>query len=158
MAKIRTFEYPDDLYYTEEHVWVKTEDDNVRVGLSDFGQYIAGEINKVRAYPAGKPVTKGRPFAFIGSGKWGGQLRSPVSGKIIMVNEHVKNDPKLVNSSPYEEGWFVIIEPSRLQDELKDLFFGEEGMKRLDEDIVKRARELCEKGAISGELCESIKE
>ena len=156
MAKIRIFDYPDELYYTDEHIWLRIEGDTVRVGLSDFGQYIAGDINKVRAFPAGKPVTKGRPFAFIGTGKWGGQLRSPITGKIKEINEKVKKDPSLVNRSPYDDGWFAVLEPQRLEEDLKDLFFGEEGRKRLDEDIVKRARELCDKGTITGELCDSI--
>ena len=68
MVKVGKFNLPDELYYADDHVWARIEDGNVKVGLNDFGQHIAGKILFTRIRPQGRPVVKGKAFSSIETG------------------------------------------------------------------------------------------
>jgi glycine cleavage system H protein len=120
MTAIDQYEFPDDLYYDKEHVWAKVDGTVVTIGMSQFGQDLAGEIVYVEVPRVGRTVTKGEAFMSMESGKWVGRVKSPVSGEIVEANEEVEWESTLVNEDPYGEGWLARIEASDLG-ELNDL-------------------------------------
>ena len=114
MAVIDEYEFPDELYYTEEHVWARVEGDVVTIGLSSFGQALAGDIVFVEIPLVGKTIEKGEAFMSMESGKWVGRVKAPVAGEIAEVNEELEWESTLVNEDPYGEGWLVKINASDL--------------------------------------------
>jgi glycine cleavage system H protein len=117
MTTIDQYEFPDDLYYDKEHVWARVEDDDmVTIGMTSFGQDLAGEIVYVEVPRVGRTVSKGEAFMSMESGKWVGRIQSPVSGEIAEANEEVEWESTLVNEDPYGEGWLAKIEASDLHE------------------------------------------
>ena len=101
-------EIPADLYYTEEHEWVKrTGDDTVRVGITDYAQSALGDVVFVQLPDVGADVTAGESFGEVESTKSVSDLYAPVSAKVVAVNGDLEASPQLVNSDPYGEGWLV---------------------------------------------------
>jgi glycine cleavage system H protein len=117
MTTIDRFEFPDDLYYDQEHAWARVEGDVVTIGMTQFGQDLAGEIVYVEVPRVGRTVTKGEAFMSMESGKWVGRIKSPVSGEIVEANEEIEWESTLVNQDPYGAGWLAkiqISDPSEL--------------------------------------------
>ncbi len=139
MAQADDFHLPDDLYYDrKDHLWARVEDEGrVRVGLDQFGQKAAGTVAYLKLLSAGKTVVKGRPFGSLEAGKYIGPLKAPVNGKLIEVNQAVLGNPNLVNTDPYGEAWFVVIEPSNLQPDLADLAHGPDVQTWLDAEVAE---------------------
>jgi glycine cleavage system H protein len=119
--EIESYLFPDDLYYHKEHFWAKVEGNTVIVGTNDFAQKAAGDIVFVELPSVGKTVEQGKPCGSMESGKWVGRIYAPVSGKVASSNENLEDSPELINESPYEKGWIFKINPSNLQEELKQL-------------------------------------
>jgi glycine cleavage system H protein len=111
-------EFPDDLKYTKEHEWVRAEgDDTVTVGITDFAQGELGDIVFVELEPVGSEFDQDEVLGTVEAVKTVSELFSPVSGEIIEINEELEDDPELVNTSPYENGWMVkmkLSDPSEL--------------------------------------------
>uniref|UniRef100_A0A7C5XI74 Glycine cleavage system protein H n=1 Tax=Ignisphaera aggregans TaxID=334771 RepID=A0A7C5XI74_9CREN len=126
MTKVDSFELKEELYYWPRNLsWAKIESSNrVRVGLSDVGAKAAGEIVFIRFRPIGTIVRQGQPIAVIESAKWVGPIESPVTGKIIEVNNELRKNPKMIMNDPYGSGWVAVIEPSNLDEDLKNLLKG----------------------------------
>jgi len=116
MTTIDKYEFPDDLYYTEEHVWARIEGNIATIGVSHFGQELAGEIVYVEVPMVGREVKQGEPFMSMESGKWVGRVKSPVSGTITEANEEIEWESTLVNEDPYGQGWLAKIEASDLSE------------------------------------------
>ena len=115
------FEFPDDLYYNEDLIWLKKEGANVRIGMATFGVDLAGKIKFVRLRPAGKEIAAGRSIGTMESGKWTGPVKAPVGGTITEVNEALKDNPSLLNDDPYGAGWIAVIAPNNLDADLAAL-------------------------------------
>jgi len=142
MARADGIELPGDLYYARrDHFWARLEDGRVRVGLDMLGQESAGPVKHIQLKPVGTVVAKGRMFGTIEAGKYVGALRAPVAGTLVEVNQKVVQTPSLVNSDPYGEGWFVVIEPTSLEADLKDLVSGENEVQAWLEQEVKDYRQ-----------------
>jgi len=123
------WELTDDFYYQKkDHVWAKVEGDRVRMGLDAFGVWAAGDLAQMRTFPAGRAIRKDHAFGNIESGKFIGPMRSPVSGKILEINDEVVANPAKVNEDNYGN-WIVLVEPSSLEEDLSDLPHGEEAIK-----------------------------
>ncbi|MFC3886664.1 glycine cleavage system protein GcvH [Bacillus songklensis] len=103
---------PNELRYSEEHEWVKTEGNVVRVGITDFAQSELGDIVFVELPEVGATVQADEPFGSVESVKTVSELYAPISGKVVEVNEDLNDNPEFVNESPYEKAWMIIIEPS----------------------------------------------
>lgn len=104
---------PDDRRYTEEHEWVLVGDgQNVRVGITDYAQDALGDIVYVELPDVGRTVAKGDAISEVESTKSVADVYAPVSGVVIAANEALADQPELINSDPYGEGWFVEIEMS----------------------------------------------
>lgn len=126
MAQVKEFFLPDDLYYDrKEHIWARLEEGGARVGLDAFGACAAGTVAYIKLLPPGRQVQKGRPFGSMEAGKYVGPLKAPAGGTIGQVNQEVLDNPKLVNADHYGRGWFVVIVPSNLDEDLADLAHGE---------------------------------
>jgi glycine cleavage system H protein len=105
--KIDQYEFPDDLLYDIEHNWVRIEGNSATLGLTDFGQDLAGEIVYAEVPRVGRELQQGQPFMSLESGKWVGRVKAIVSGKIVEANEEIEWESTLIN-----EGWFVKVELS----------------------------------------------
>ncbi|MGV0746410.1 glycine cleavage system protein GcvH [Mycolicibacterium sp. XJ870] len=101
-------EIPADLYYTSEHEWVlRTGDDTVRVGITDYAQSALGDVVFVQLPDVGAELAAGDAFGEVESTKSVSDLYAPVSAKVVAVNGDLEGSPQLVNSDPYGEGWLV---------------------------------------------------
>jgi glycine cleavage system H protein len=126
MGTIEGYNMPDELYYHNEHAWAKIEDDgNVRVGMNDFYQNLAGDTTYVDLPFEGDEVSQGEVCGKLQSAKWVGKFCSPVSGEILEVNHDLEDDCTLVNKDSYGQGWIMLVKPSDLDTELKNLVHGE---------------------------------
>ena len=105
---------PEDLRYTPEHEWVRSQDDvpTVRVGITHYAQDALGDIVFVQLPDAGAKVTAGESFGEVESTKSVSDIYAPVDGTITAVNSALAESPQLLNSDPYGEGWLVEIEPA----------------------------------------------
>jgi len=110
--QIDQWDFPDDLFYTTGHSWAKVEGDIVTIGVNDFTQFLAGEISYIDLPMEGDEFGVGDVIGTIETGKWLGKYYAPVSGEIVGINEELEDDPTLINSSPYGEGWIVKIKMS----------------------------------------------
>lgn len=135
------YNMPEELYYEENHFWVKEEGDSLVMGMDDFAQKMAGEIVYVQLPDEGKILKIGKKFAKLESGKWLGKVYAPVNGELEAVNEELETNPGLINDDCYGEGWMYKIKPSD-KGELDNLIRGTEAIEKwLLEDIEKYAEE-----------------
>jgi len=126
------------LLYTEEHEWIKVEDGKARVGVTDYAQKSLHEIVYVELPEEGMEVKQMKPMGTVESIKAVSEVYSPVSGRVIKINERLRDSPELVNESPYGEGWIAMIEPSNLDEELKRLLTPEQYADLLRKIIKKK--------------------
>lgn len=131
--KVDDTEVPEELYYTKEHEWVKIENEKCRVGITDYAQKSLHEVVYVDLPNVSKVLTQNAVFGTVESVKAVSELYSPVSGEVVERNDELLNSPELVNQQPYSTGWIVVVKPSRLQDELKELLNAEAYAKFLQE-------------------------
>jgi glycine cleavage system H protein len=93
------------LRYTDDHEWARLEDDTVTVGITEFAQDQLGELVFVELPTLGGVVTQGDDAAVVESVKAAGEVKSPVSGTIMEINESLVDTPEKVNDDPMGEGW-----------------------------------------------------
>ncbi|NQS96997.1 MAG: glycine cleavage system protein GcvH [candidate division Zixibacteria bacterium] len=109
-------EIPKDLYYTEEHEWIRVEGDVAIIGITDYAQDALSDIIYVEInYEVGAIIEAFEAFGSVEASKQAADLYAPVSGEIIGINTDVVGDegqPELVNQSPYEDGWMIKIRMS----------------------------------------------
>ena len=104
---------PEDLKYTAEHEWVRAGDSGVmRIGITDYAQEQLGDIVYVHLPEVGETVEAGTAVGELESTKSVSDLFAPVNGTVTAVNEALADQPDLVNSDPYGEGWILEIEAS----------------------------------------------
>jgi len=120
-----------DLYYTEDHEWLKVEGEEAYIGLADFAQDSLGDIVYVELPEVDDEFEKEEGFSAVESVKAAADVFMPVDGKIIEVNEELLDDPALLNEDPYKN-WIVKIEMSD-KAQLDDLMTAEEYEKFLEE-------------------------
>lgn len=112
--------FPENLFYTNDHEWIKLEGNLGTIGITDYAQGELGDVVFVDIDPNLKEIKKGQSFGTIEAVKTVSDLYAPCDGKIVEVNAALANSPEIVNSDPYEAGWMVKIEIQNL-DELKNL-------------------------------------
>lgn|SRR5699024_2865366 len=103
---------PENLKYSEDHEWVKSEGNTVTLGITEFAQSELGDIVFVELPEEGDEITKGDSFGSVESVKTVSELYAPVSGTVVEVNEELEDSPELVNESPYEGAWMIKVELS----------------------------------------------
>ncbi len=107
MSQIHGYEFPPELYYDGHQQYARLEGDVVTIGFNDFAQAAAKAIAFVQLPRLNRKVDADKPFVSVESGKWVGRLYAPVSGEVVAINEALNDEPGLVNSDPYGEGWIV---------------------------------------------------
>ena len=103
---------PEDLHYSTQDEWARSEGDRVTVGITDYAQQQLGDIVFVELPAVGSAVTRDGAFGVIESVKAVSDLYAPVSGEVLAVNEALTGRPELVNEDCYGEGWMLVIRPS----------------------------------------------
>ncbi|MGI6364871.1 MAG: glycine cleavage system protein GcvH [Bacillota bacterium] len=101
---------PQELKYTKEHEWVKVEGNKVIIGVTDYAQHQLGDIVFVELPDVDDEVSSGDSIVVLESVKAAADVYAPVDGVIVEVNEGLEDDPALVNTDPYGDGWLVAIE------------------------------------------------
>jgi len=112
-------EYPDDLYYNRNHLWVRVQGTRGTVGVTDYAQREMGEVLFVDLPEEGSQVEKNDVFGSLESSKTVAELHSPVSGEIVSINKDLEEEPSLVNDDPYGNGWLIVVEiddPNELEE------------------------------------------
>ncbi|MBN3859361.1 glycine cleavage system protein GcvH [Neisseriaceae bacterium PsAf] len=101
------------LKYVESHEWIRKEDDGtVTIGITDHAQDLLGDIVFVELPEIGTELAKDDQAGVVESVKAASDIYAPISGKVVAINENLEASPDLVNTSPYEEGWFFVLEPT----------------------------------------------
>ena len=122
-----------DLKYTKNHEWLRLEDDiGATCGISDYAQEMLASLVVVELPDVGADVKQGEAIAAVESAKAMFDILSPVTGVIIAVNRELEDDPELINSDPYGEGWIFKIDVKRMG-ELDDLLDAEEYQSFIDD-------------------------
>ena len=122
---------PGDLYYTNEHEWLRKEEDgSITVGITDYAQAALGDLVYVEIPEIGQSIDAGGEMAVVESVKAASDVYSPLSGKITNVNENLTNEPQIINLDPYGEGWIACIFPS---DEINNVMNADEYQQLLDD-------------------------
>ena len=112
MKEINEFDLPDDVRFAENHEWARTEDDDVRVGISDYAQDQLGDIVFVELPQVGSTYDKGQEFGTVESVKAVAELYMPIGGEVLATNTALEDSPELVNKNPYSDGWMIRIKAS----------------------------------------------
>ena len=102
---------PSHLKYTESHEWVDADENgNARIGISDHAQAALGDLVFVELPVVGDEISQGDPCAVVESVKAASDIITPVSGKIVAINEDLDADPAIINTDPYGDGWLFELE------------------------------------------------
>ena len=127
-------ETPSDLKFLASHEWIRLGDDNiVVVGISDHAQEQLGDVVFVELPNIGDEVLSGDEAAVVESVKAASEVYSPFTGEVVGVNEALEDNPELVNSSPYDDGWFFKLKVKD-KGELESLMSKEEYEKFVEEN------------------------
>lgn len=128
-------EIPGDLKFLKSHEWARVEDNGqVTVGISDHAQGLLGDLVYVELPSVGDTVTLGGAVAVVESVKAASDVYSPVSGKVVAVNDALADKPETINEDAYGEGWVLVVQPDDMEqlnellspDEYAELLEGED--------------------------------
>ena len=107
---------PTELKYTNDHEWLKIENEVGIIGITDYAQESLGDITFVELPSPGDSLAKGDAFGVVESVKAASDLYMPVGGEILEVNAELENSPEILNKNPYENGWLLKI---KIQDRIE---------------------------------------
>lgn len=109
-------EIPGDLKFLKSHEWARVEDNGqVTVGISDHAQGLLGDLVYVELPEVGDTVTLGAAVAVVESVKAASDVYSPVTGKVISVNDALADKPETINEDAYGEGWILVVQPDDME-------------------------------------------
>ena len=123
----------DDLLFNDDHVWVRLEGKNARIGISEHAQKDLDEVTTVDLPPKGDEIEKDAPFGELESFQKVLDLIAPVSGTIVEVNSQLEDDPAIINQDPYQEGWVILVTLAD-SNELKSLMDFSEYQEHLESE------------------------
>ncbi len=105
--------YPSELKYTKDHEWARLEaDGNVRIGVTAYAVEQLGDVTLVDLPKTGATLEDHAHFGDIESVKTVSELFAPIAGEVIAINGDLDGKPELVNDSPYEAGWMILVKPA----------------------------------------------
>jgi glycine cleavage system H protein len=116
VKEISELNLPEDLRYAATHEWARLDGENVKVGITDYGQDRLGDITFVELPQVGDSFSKGEQFGTVESTKAVSELFAPVGGEVVAVNANLSDSPGLVNEDPYAAGWIIEIKLESPQD------------------------------------------
>ena len=121
-----SLKHPEDLKYSKTDEWVRVEGDQATIGITDYAQDQLGDIVYIELpWDPGAQVSHETKFGDIESVKATSELISPISGEVVSANQELKDQPELINDSPYEEGWMLVVKMTN-PDEVDRLMSAEE--------------------------------
>jgi glycine cleavage system H protein len=140
--KVNGYDIPENLLYNKEHSWVSEQNNQLKVGITDYAQKMLKEITYLYLPNKGTSVKNFDVYGTVESIKAISELYSPFTGEIVEINEKLKKKPRIINEDPYGQGWIVVIRPINFEDERNALINAEEYaayIKKLiviDEDLL----------------------
>lgn len=136
--EIDGIEFPDDCLYESSgsYLWAKQEGDNVRVGLTNLGLAMAGDIVYIELPGIGDTVTGGEAFGVVETVKATAEINSPVNGEVLEVNQAAADDPSILGDEP----WFIVVKPTSLDDDIKNLMDAKKAEEYFTKEI-ERAKD-----------------
>lgn len=133
--KASGFDVARDHYYHYGHAWARVEyGGRVRIGIDDFALRLLGEQDEISLPKLGSKVGQNRTQAVIRRSGNEAEVLSPVDGTVVAVNHKVTDQTGVVNDAPYDDGWLMVVQPSSLRKNLKNLFFGDENIAWIDDE------------------------
>jgi len=105
--KTKTMNIPENLYYTNDHEWIKVEGNTGWIGVTDFAQHQLGDIVFVDVATVGETIAEGETFGTIEAVKTVSDMFMPIESEVVEFNEALNNEPELINKDPYGDGWIV---------------------------------------------------
>lgn len=109
MKELHELILPDDVRYAQTHEWAKAQNNNIKIGITDYAQDQLGDIVFVEMPQVGEIFTKGAEFGTVESVKAVSELYMPAGGEILAINSALEESPELVNQTPYSDGWMIEI-------------------------------------------------
>src|SRR5699024_8313065 len=116
---------PEELLYAKDHIWDRREGSELRIGITDHGQSEIGSIAVIELPEEGDTVERDERLANFESDKNVSEIYAPISGTIVEVNEFLANKPELINESPYQRAWLIVMEAED-EEQLETLFSADE--------------------------------
>lgn len=156
------FDVARDYYFHHRHAWARVEyGGRVRVGVDDFAMRMLGPQDSIKLPKLGETVRQSLPQAELHRGGHGAEALSPIDGKVLAVNPKIGSKPETVNQSPYGDGWLMVIQPTNLRKNLKNLLYGTESLAWMDDESTRLATMLSEESgyqlaATGGEVIRDI--
>ncbi len=127
-------EIPGDLKFLKSHEWARVEDSGqVTVGISDHAQGLLGDLVYVELPNVGDTITLGGAVAVVESVKAASDVYSPVSGKVVAVNDALTDKPETINEDAYGEGWIFVVAPDDM-DQFNDLLAPDDYAELLEDE------------------------
>ena len=108
---------PENLLYTPDHEWIRIDDDECVIGITDHAQDSLGDVTFVELPALGESFEEKAVFGVVESVKAASDLYMPVAGEIIEINEDLNDSPENVNTDPYESGWMIRVRPTHSVDQ-----------------------------------------
>lgn len=108
--------FPSDLKYTKEHEWIRLEGDTATIGISDHAQSELGDIVYVEVDTVGETIEADAVFGTVEAVKTTSDLYMPVTGEILEFNDKLSDEPELVNTDPYGDGWIIKVKVANMAD------------------------------------------
>lgn len=131
------FRIAEDRYYTDEGLWIKPENNAVRIGLSDYLQQRNGDVAFAEVKPYGTILAAGDELAVIETIKVNLSLITPVAGAVIEVNPLLGTSPDTINQDPYGTGWLAVIETKELKGSVQKLLDPQIYLSKIKKDAEK---------------------
>lgn len=102
-------DFPEELHYSKEHIWVRVEGGKAVIGVTDYAQEELGKITSIELPEAGDEVEQEDSFGSIEARKTVADMYAPLTGTVLEVNEELLDNPALLNEDPYDSGWIMIL-------------------------------------------------
>ncbi|MBI9087419.1 MAG: glycine cleavage system protein H [Desulfobacterales bacterium] len=145
LERVAGFELAQNYYYHQGHAWARVEYGGlVRVGIDDFALRLFGPQDSIELPGLGASVEQNRPHAMLRRDGNEAEASSPVGGKVVAINPKIERRADLANGAPYSDGWLMVIQPTNLRKNLKNLFFGTESLSWIDDEANRLSRMVSE--------------
>jgi glycine cleavage system H protein len=125
-------DFPEELKYSKEHLWVRVEGNKAVIGITDYAQHELGIVTTVELPVVGDELEQDDSFGSVEARKTLAELYAPISGSILEVNGELEEAPDFLNDDPYDSGWLVVIEVSDAE-ELNSLMSADDYMEYVAE-------------------------
>jgi len=102
-------DFPEELKYIKEHIWVRVEGDRAVVGITDYAQSELGKITSIELPEAGDEIQQEDSFGSVEARKTVADLYAPLTGTVLELNEELLDNPALLNEDPYDSGWIIVV-------------------------------------------------